>query len=156
LTDLVWVVLLGVLVVALWWTEWRRVGLLAATLFAIAVLVDRGFDRGLFTPELDAFPSGHAMRSISLAASLVLVRWAYRRRGSFLVIGALAVLLIGVSPVYLGVHYPTDVLVGWLAALVVVLGLSLIPAIDPTRDRTSSLTVSPASPGVTPATTPPG
>ena len=156
MTDLVWVVLLGVLVVALWWTEWRRVGLLAATLFAIAVLVDRGFDRGLFTPELDAFPSGHAMRSISLAASLVLVRWAYRRRGSFLVIGALAVLLIGVSPVYLGVHYPTDVLVGWLAALVVVLGLSLIPAIDPTRDRTSSLTVSPASPGVTPATTPPG
>ena len=155
-TDLVWVVLLGVLVVALWRTEWRRVGLLAATLFAIAVLVDRGLDRGLFTAELDAFPSGHAMRSMGLAASLVLVRWAHCRRGPFLVIGALAVLLIGVSRVYLGVHYPTDVLAGWLAALAVVLGLSLIPAIDPTRDRTSILTESPASPGVAPATTPPG
>ena len=130
-TDLVWVVLLG-------------------------VLVDRGLDRGLFTAELDAFPSGHAMRSMGLAASLVLVRWAYCRRGPFLVIGALAVLLIGVSRVYLGVHYPTDVLAGWLAALAVVLGLSLIPALDPTRDRTSILTESPASSGVAPATTPPG
>ena len=56
------------------------------------------------------------MCSMGLAASLVLVRWAHRRRGPFLVIGAFAVLLIGVSRVYLGVHYPTDVLAGWLAA----------------------------------------
>ena len=153
--DVVWVALLGVIVVALWRTKWHRVGLLTATLFAIAVLVDRGFDRGLFTAEFDSFPSGHAMRSMGLAASLVLVTWADRRHRLFLLIAAVAVLVIGVSRVYLGVHYPTDVLAGWLAALAVVLGLSLIPTIDPTREPTSSLTVSPASPGVAQATTPP-
>lgn len=154
-TDVVWVALLGVIVVALWRTKWRRLGLLTATLFAIAVLVDRGFGDGLFTVEFDSFPSGHAMRSMGLAASLVLVIWADRRRRLFLLIAAVAIVLIGLSRVYLGVHYPTDVLAGWLAALAVVLGLSLIPAIDPTRDPTSSLTVSPASPGVAQATTPP-
>lgn len=155
-TGVVWVALLGVIVVALWRTKWRRVGLLAATLFAIAVLVDRGFDRGLFTAQSDSLPSGHAMRSMGLAASLVLVTWADRRRRLYLLVAAVAVLLIGVSRVYLGVHYPTDVLAGWLAALAVVLGLSLIPAIDPTREVKSGLTVSPASPGVAAATTPPG
>jgi len=113
-------------------------------LFVIAVLVDRDFGVRLSTPELDAFPSGHAMRSMGLAASLVLVTWAHGWR-SLLVMAALSVLLIGVSRVYLGVHSPTDVMAGWLAALVVVLGLSLIPPIDPTRHQASSLTVSPAS-----------
>jgi len=154
-TDVVWFALLGVIVVALWRTTWRRVGLLTATLFAIAVLVDRGLDRGLFTDELDSFPSGHAMRSMGLASSLVLMKWAGRHHRLFHLIAAVTVLLVGVSRVYLGVHHPTDVLAGWLAALAVVLGLSLIPAIDPTREPTSSLSVSPAPPGVAQATTPP-
>ena len=95
------------------------------------------------------------MRSMGLAASLVLVTWAGRHHRLFHLIAAVTVLVVGVSRVYLGVHYPTDVVAGWLAALAVVFGLSLIPAIDPTRAPTSSLTVSPASPGIAQATTPP-
>lgn len=146
-TDLFWFVLGAILLLTVWRTDWRRVGLLVAALFVIAVLVDRGLDRGLFTAGVDAFPSGHAMRSMGLAASLVLVAWADRRRALFLGFAALSVLLIGVSRVYLGVHYPTDVVAGWLAGLAVALGLSLIPPIDPTRELASKPTMPPASPG---------
>lgn len=143
-TEVVWLGLAAVLVVVLWRTAWRRVALLAATMLVIAVVVDRSLDQNLFTPGLDSFPSGHAMRSTGLAASLVLVAWAHPRRPMLLALAAASVLLIGLSRVYLGVHYPTDVLAGWLAALAVVLGVSLIPPLDPTR-QPPSLSLRPKS-----------
>lgn len=69
----------------------------------------------------ESFPSGHAMLSAivyltlgALLAQLVERRWLK----AYLVGVALSLtLLIGVTRVYLGVHYPTDVLGGWMAGL---------------------------------------
>ncbi|HYO53376.1 MAG TPA: phosphatase PAP2 family protein [Archangium sp.] len=69
----------------------------------------------------ESFPSGHAMLSAivyltlgALLAQLVERRWLR----AYLVGVALALtLLIGLTRVYLGVHYPTDVLGGWMAGL---------------------------------------
>lgn len=63
-----------------------------------------------------SFPSGHAMASMALGLTIVLLTWNTRWRAAA-VIGAVAyVLFIGFSRLYLGVHYPTDILAGWLVS----------------------------------------
>ena len=64
-----------------------------------------------------SFPSGHAMGSMSMVVALVMLTSSFSRRGLILVLGGLFVMLIGLSRLYLGVHYPSDVLAGWCAAL---------------------------------------
>ena len=67
-----------------------------------------------------SFPSGHATVAVGFYGMLTLIL-AYRLRGfarwAVLLSGVLIVLLIGFSRLYLGVHYPTDVLAGYLSAL---------------------------------------
>ncbi|HZH43048.1 MAG TPA: phosphatase PAP2 family protein [Lysobacter sp.] len=63
-----------------------------------------------------SFPSGHAMGSATLAWVLLLLSWPTRWRWPVLLAMATFVLLVGFSRVYLGVHYPSDILAGWAAA----------------------------------------
>lgn len=64
-----------------------------------------------------SFPSGHAMASAALVACLVVILWKTRYRWVAIAIGAIVVGLIGLSRLYLGVHYPSDVLAGWCASV---------------------------------------
>lgn len=64
-----------------------------------------------------SFPSGHAMGSATLACVLVLLAWHTRWRWTVLAATSLFVVLVGLSRVYLGVHYPSDILAGWAAAI---------------------------------------
>lgn len=64
-----------------------------------------------------SFPSGHAMGSMTLAAVLVLLCWHSRWRWPVSVAAIAFALLVGASRVYLGVHFPSDILAGWSAAL---------------------------------------
>lgn len=62
-----------------------------------------------------SFPSNHAAASAYFYGLLLLLAW---RRGWHTVAGGLAVLigLIGASRVYMGVHYPSDVVASWSLA----------------------------------------
>jgi undecaprenyl-diphosphatase len=69
-----------------------------------------------------SFPSGHSMMSsaVYLTLGVLLARLVPRRvlKTYFIVIALVLAFLVGVSRVYLGVHYPTDVLAGWMLGLV--------------------------------------
>ena len=66
-----------------------------------------------------SFPSGHAMGSAVtyLTLGVLIVRTENKRRIKVYVLGValMLTLLIGLSRIYLGVHWPTDVLAGWCA-----------------------------------------
>jgi undecaprenyl-diphosphatase len=64
-----------------------------------------------------SFPSGHAMGSMTLACVLVLLCWRTRLRWPVALAAAVFVVLVGLSRIYLGVHYPSDILAGWMAAI---------------------------------------
>ncbi|MDX1656112.1 MAG: phosphatase PAP2 family protein [Candidatus Competibacteraceae bacterium] len=95
-------------------------GLLASTLLKF------GFDRP--RPDLvphgsivysASFPSGHSMLSavtyLTLGALLARVQPRRRLKAYFLILAVLLTLMVGSSRIYLGVHWPTDVLAGWTA-----------------------------------------
>jgi undecaprenyl-diphosphatase len=64
-----------------------------------------------------SFPSGHAAYSaityMTLAALLARTTGCLRLRIYFVAVAVTLTVMIGVSRVYLGVHYPTDILAGW-------------------------------------------
>jgi undecaprenyl-diphosphatase len=68
-----------------------------------------------------SFPSGHAMESaiIYLTLAALLARLVRTRVLQLycVAVAALLTFVVGLSRVYLGVHYPTDVLAGWTAGL---------------------------------------
>lgn len=73
-----------------------------------------------------AFPSGHAMSSLAFAIVLVALMWNTRWRWLAIVGGGLFVVTIGWTRVYLGVHYPSDILGGWMLELAWSLGTILL------------------------------
>ena len=65
-----------------------------------------------------AFPSGHATQSLGtfMALALVGAAWLSKPRAPAVALATLLAAGVGCSRVYLGVHWTTDVLAGWLIA----------------------------------------
>lgn len=127
-----WVYLAGLLAVVLALVAGRRrqavAALAAGAVAAVAspllkALTDRArpaLEAGLTSAGGGSFPSGHALASATVVLSLVLLLVAPRFRGVAAVAGAVELCVVAVDRVWLGAHWPSDVLGGWLLAVVVV------------------------------------
>ena len=84
----------------------------------------------LLAPESFSFPSGHSLASFCFFGALatILTTRIHNRKIHLIVwsVSAVMVFLIGLSRIYLGVHYTTDVLAGFTAALIWVLTVSFV------------------------------
>ena len=126
-----------------------------AGVLAGAVLIGQGLaqvtkevvsrSRPDLVPHLDlvyssSFPSGHSALSPIVYFTLagILAAGEYSRSAKKVLLAAAAVLVvaIGASRVYLGVHWPSDVLAGWaLGSLVAVLATLVLHRLAPHRPR---------------------
>ena len=125
-----------IVAVLVWRKRWREASFVAIC-FAGSALLNLGSKRFFqrdrpslwesIAPESTfSFPSGHAMGSMTLAAVAVLLAWRTRWRWPVALAAVAFVLLVGLSRLYLGVHYPSDVVAGWAAGLAWVAGAYLV------------------------------
>ena len=116
----------GIVAVLAWcrrWVEAARVAVAVVVVWVVNPLLKELVARDRPTVRPDApevseygFPSGHASDTAALGVALVMVTWDTSWRIPMLVACALFVALVGVSQLILGVHYPSDILAGWLWA----------------------------------------
>ncbi|MFD9372997.1 phosphatase PAP2 family protein [Streptomyces sp. NPDC060020] len=138
--------LAAVACVLLWWRGDRERALRVALAVVVATAVQQGLkalvgrERPVWPDPVDsaqyaAYPSGHAMTATVVCGMLL---WLLPRPGSRALppprarplpawapaaawaVAAVSVLGVGFTRVYLGVHWPSDVLAGWLLGVVVV------------------------------------
>jgi undecaprenyl-diphosphatase len=123
----------GILLLWLAWTGRAREAVFASVAIVGALALDlaikHAFARGRPSPwaalvheSSYSFPSGHAMASMTLAWVVALLCWSGSTRLGWTIrwpatlAAAAFVLLVGVSRLYLGLHYPSDILAGWTVA----------------------------------------
>jgi undecaprenyl-diphosphatase len=124
----VWLIGLAAVLAALWWKRERRRALGLAAVMGGATILDNGLKLLLhrarpapffgLDPDTFSFPSGHALFSLCFYGTMAAIFASQVRNAGWRVAiwtGALAlVLCIGLSRIYLGVHYPSDVMAGYL------------------------------------------
>ncbi|MGW2586956.1 phosphatase PAP2 family protein [Streptomyces virginiae] len=150
LSDWVWDpwtmrALAAVACVLLWWRGDRRRALLVALVTLAASALQQGLkllvgrDRPVWSDPVDsaqyaAYPSGHAMTATVVCGLLLWLlprpppgRAPGVRRVAAWTVAVVSMLGVGFTRVYLGVHWPSDVLAGWLLGVALVALATSVP-----------------------------
>ncbi len=144
LTDLLPLAIVGVLVGLglAWLRRWRDLAYVAA--IVVVVWAANPVLKQLFTrPRPDlwpaplavseyTFPSGHAANTAALVGAAVMLSWPSGARWPVVGVGGALLVVVAFDQLALGVHYPSDIVAGWLlAGAVTALVWSLRPTPPP-------------------------
>ena len=131
------IIIIGLTLLALILTKFYKEAVMLAGTMLVGVTVSQSLKHLINRPRPDvvshltefsspSFPSGHAMNNMLFATVITYLSWrVFKRKRWSVLIGVMMyvwAILVGFSRLYLGVHYPTDVLAGWALGLVVGLG----------------------------------
>jgi len=128
-SAILWVPALAVATTVFWIIGERRRAIALAIVMAGATLLDNGLKLAFHRvrpevffgtlPDTYSFPSGHALFNLCFYGALMVAVVGHLRRPALRIalctLAALLVVALGLSNNYLGVHYPSDVLAGFLA-----------------------------------------
>lgn len=100
--------------------EWALKYFVSSDAISLGALINAIFDvDGIGLDDIADFPAGHALRATVLygLVAFCIARLADDRRQAFIAYGVAAVLIgaISATRIYLGAHYPIDILGGWMA-----------------------------------------
>jgi undecaprenyl-diphosphatase len=119
-------------VVWLWWTKHRREAVLVAIILAAATIGSESVKAIAARPRptgpvpgipgvVYSFPSGHALEDVMILGMLSVRLWRSKQaqwlKVGFALLSTFLCLAIGVARVALNVHYPSDILGGFLGGL---------------------------------------
>ena len=127
----IWVVIAIGATAAFWYLGWRRAAFDLAIVMLGAMVLENTLKLAFarvrpeiyfgIAPPTYSFPSGHALFAACLygaLACLISDRIGEPVKGAFIWGGAIVLAgAIGISRIYLGVHYPSDVVAGYLVAM---------------------------------------
>ena len=86
-------------------------------LLKLIFMRDRPYDLMIITETGYSFPSGHAMCALGFYGFIIYLTWHFnlekKVKITFTILLSILIVLLGVSRVYLGVHYASDVLAGY-------------------------------------------
>lgn len=123
--DPIWCILFSCLVIVLW-KNVRKVFIVnLLSIFTINYILKLIFSRerpiniNIITETGYSFPSGHAMISLAVYGFLAYLLWKsdYKNKKIGIILLIVLIVLIGISRIYLGVHYTSDVLGGFIISL---------------------------------------
>lgn len=95
--------------------------LILNVLLKLIFMRDRPYDLMIITETGYSFPSGHAMAALGFYGFIIYLIWHFnlekRAKIIFTILLGILIVLIGMSRIYLGVHYASDVLAGYMASV---------------------------------------
>lgn len=96
--------------------------LILNVLLKLIFMRDRPYELMIITETGYSFPSGHAMASLGFYGFIIYLLWHFnlgkKSKIIFTALPCTLIVLIGISRIYLGVHYASDVLAGYMASTV--------------------------------------
>lgn len=123
-----------------WWKQWRSLGYVWLVIIGsglinfLAKLLFHRHRPDLWVsplPQSDfSFPSGHAMLSMSLVMAIAMLIPQKHWRLIWLFTCGFWLMAIAWTRLYLGVHYPSDILGGWALAIAWAMGVSWLSKVN--------------------------